>query len=199
MSLILTFLGKGGSGRTTIAIASAKKLASQGQRVLLALQDTGFALDLLLETSVTHEVQQIAPNLDAVQFKASALLERNWDEVKKLEAQYLRTPIIKDVYGQELVVLPGMDKALELNALREFDASGKYVSSLRRVTTCPASSTAWTWKTDLAMSRPIMVMLIAGGSPFTGFHDPHPGTSTPPGPSTPSAGEPEPGKTQTHS
>lgn len=126
MSLILTFLGKGGSGRTTIAIAAAKKLASQGKRVLLALQDTGFALDLLLETSVTHEVQQIAPNLDAVQFKASALLERNWDEVKKLEAQYLRTPVIKDVYGQELVVLPGMDKALELNALREFDASGKY-------------------------------------------------------------------------
>ncbi len=126
MSLILTFLGKGGSGRTTIAIAAAKKLASQGKRVLLAIQDTGFALDLLLETSVTHEVQQIAPNLDAVQFKASALLERNWDEVKKLEAQYLRTPVIKDVYGQELVVLPGMDKALELNALRELDASGKY-------------------------------------------------------------------------
>lgn len=126
MSLILTFLGKGGSGRTTIAIAAAKKLASQGKRVLLAVQDTGFALDLLLETSVTHEVQQIAPNLDAVQFKASVLLERNWDEVKKLEAQYLRTPVIKDVYGQELVVLPGMDKALELNALRELDASGKY-------------------------------------------------------------------------
>jgi anion-transporting ArsA/GET3 family ATPase len=126
MSLILTFLGKGGSGRTTMAIAAAKKLASQGKRVLLALQDTGLALDLLLETSVTSEVQQIAPNLDAVQFKASALLERNWEEVKKLEAQYLRTPVIKDVYGQELVVLPGMDKALELNALREVDASGKY-------------------------------------------------------------------------
>ena len=126
MSLIITFLGKGGSGRTTIAIAAAKKLASLGQRVLLAMQDTGLALDLLLETSVTSEVRQICPNLDAVQFKASALLERNWDEVKKLEAQYLRTPVIKDVYGQELVVLPGMDKALELNALREFDASGKY-------------------------------------------------------------------------
>ncbi len=125
MSLILTFLGKGGSGRTTIAIAAAKKLASLGKRVLLALQDT-VALDLLLETSVTSEVQQIAPHLDAVQFKASALLERNWEEVKKLEAQYLRTPVIKDVYGQELVVLPGMDKALELNALREYDASGKY-------------------------------------------------------------------------
>ena len=84
MSLILTILGKGGSGRTTMAIAAAKKLASQGKRVLLALQDTGTALELLLETPVTSEVQQIAPNLDAVQFKASALLERNWEEVKKL-------------------------------------------------------------------------------------------------------------------
>lgn len=126
MSLILTFLGKGGSGRTTIAIAAAKKLASQGKRVLLAAEDTGPALGLLLGTSLNSEVQQIAANLDAVQLKASALLERNWEEVKKLEAQYLRTPVIKDVYGQELVVLPGMDKALELNALREYDASGKY-------------------------------------------------------------------------
>ena len=61
-----------------------------------------------------------------MQFKTSTLLERNWEEVKKLEAQYLRTPIIKDVYGQELIVLPGMDKALELNAIREYDAGGKY-------------------------------------------------------------------------
>ncbi len=125
MSLILTFLGKGGSGRTTIAIAAAKKLASLGKRVLLAVQDT-VAVNLLLETPVTAEVQQIASNFDVVHLKTSALLERNWEEVKKLEAQYLRTPVIKDVYGQELVVLPGMDKALELNALREYDASGKY-------------------------------------------------------------------------
>jgi arsenite-transporting ATPase len=41
MSLILTFLGKGGTGRTTVAIAAAKRLAAQGKRVLLAAQDTG--------------------------------------------------------------------------------------------------------------------------------------------------------------
>lgn len=70
--------------------------------------------------------QELSQNLQVVQFKTSTLLERNWEEVKKLEAQYLRTPIIKDVYGQELIVLPGMDRALELNALREYDASGKY-------------------------------------------------------------------------
>ncbi|NHC33707.1 Get3/ArsA fold putative tail anchor-mediating ATPase NosAFP [Scytonema millei] len=126
MPLILTFLGKGGTGRTTIAIAAAKRLASQGQRVLLATDDNQPGLGLLLDTSLAVEPQEVATNLQVVQLKTSTLLERNWDEVKKLEAQYLRTPIIKDVYGQELVVLPGMDKALVLNALREYDASGKY-------------------------------------------------------------------------
>lgn len=126
MALILTFLGKGGTGRTTIAIAAAKRLASQGKRVLLASQDTGPGFGMLLNTTPTPDPQEIASNLQALQFKTSVLLERNWEQVKDLEAQYLRTPIIKDVYGQELMVLPGMDRALELNAIREYDASGKY-------------------------------------------------------------------------
>ena len=125
MSQILTFLGKGGVGSTTIAIAAAKRLAAGGKRVLFATDDSTPAIGLLLNP-LTPDPQEIAPNLQVVQLKSSILLERNWEEVKKLEAQYLRTPIIKDVYGQELVVLPGMDKALVLNAIREYDASGNY-------------------------------------------------------------------------
>jgi arsenite-transporting ATPase len=125
MALILTFLGKGDIIRSKIAIATAKLLASQGQRVLLA----GLAeptLPLLLGTTISAHPQEVAPNLQAVQLQASVLLERSWEEVKKLEAQYLRTPIVAEVYGQELVALPGMDSALALNAIREYDASGKY-------------------------------------------------------------------------
>ena len=125
MSQILTFLGKGGVGSTTIAIAAAKRLATGGKRVLFATDDSTPAINLLLNP-LTPDPQEIAPNLQVVQLKSSILLERNWEEVKKLEAQYLRTPIIKEVYGQELVVLPGMDKALVLNAIREYDASGNY-------------------------------------------------------------------------
>jgi anion-transporting ArsA/GET3 family ATPase len=125
MALILTFLGKNGIARSKIAIAAAISLATQGKRVLLAgLADP--TLSILLNTALTPDPQEISPNLQAVQLQASVLLERNWDEVKKLEAQYLRTPIFKEVYGQELVALPGMDNALALNAIREYDASGKY-------------------------------------------------------------------------
>lgn len=126
MSLILTFLGKGGTGRSTSAIAAAKKLASQGKRVLLATQDTSPAFGLLLGATLSPEPQELAPNLQGIQFQTSQLLESSWEEVKKLEAQYVRMPLLKEVYGQELGVLPGMDSALALNAIREYDKSGKY-------------------------------------------------------------------------
>src|SRR4051812_25441936 len=45
--------------------------------------------------------------------------------------------------------------------------------SLRLTSVAPASSTAWTWNTDFAVSRPIMAMLIAGGSFSAGPHDRH--------------------------
>ncbi|MBD2078023.1 ArsA family ATPase [Phormidium sp. FACHB-592] len=126
MARILTFLGKGGVGRTTIAIAAAKRFAAQGKRVLLAFQEPEAAVGILLGEVPGVEAQALAPNFFVVQFQASALLERSWEEVKKLEAQYLRTPFFKEVFGQELGVLPGMDNALVLNALREYDASGQY-------------------------------------------------------------------------
>jgi anion-transporting ArsA/GET3 family ATPase len=126
MAFVLTFLGKGGTGRTTIAIAAAKSLSAQGQRVLLVSQDTGPSLSMLLGTSVSAEPQEIAAHLNVVQLQASALLEQNWEELKKLEAQYLRSPFFKAVYGQELGILPGMDDALALDAIRRYDDSNRY-------------------------------------------------------------------------
>ena len=126
MALILTFLGKGGTGRTTIAIATAKKLASEGKRVLLAGQDSGPGLGMLLGATLSSEPQQVAANLKAVQLETAPLLEQGWEELKKLEAKYARTPFFKEVYGQELGVLPGMDSATALWALRKYDTSDEY-------------------------------------------------------------------------
>lgn len=126
MTLILTFLGKGGSGRTTLAIAAAKRLASEGQRVLFCTQDCTPAPALLLGQPLNSEPTALDTNLWGLQFSTVALLEQSWDQLKQLESQYLRTPFLKAVYGQELGVLPGMDSALALNALREYDGSGDY-------------------------------------------------------------------------
>jgi anion-transporting ArsA/GET3 family ATPase len=124
MAFLLTFLGKGGVGKTTIAIAAAQKLASQGKRVLLLAQDSSPALGILLGQAIGPQPQTIGPNFDAMQCHITTLLEQSWEELKKLEGQYVRTPFFKNVYGQELGVLPGMESALVLNEVRRYD--GQY-------------------------------------------------------------------------
>lgn len=126
MTLILTFLGKGGSGRSTMAIAAAKQLSNTGVRVLLVGQDPSPAWGMLLGVSPGASPTEIAPNLAAVQLSTTLLLEQNWEQVKELEKQYLRSPILKNVYGQELGILPGMDSGLALYSLREYEKSGQY-------------------------------------------------------------------------
>ncbi|MDB9313746.1 ArsA family ATPase [Spirulina sp. CS-785/01] len=126
MAHLITFLGKGGVGRTTVAIAAAKKLAQNGDRVLLATQDPTPAFSVQLGVPVTPDPTEIAPNLSVVQFQSPVMLEKGWEEVKSLEAQYLRSPTLKNVYGQELAVFPGIETALSFYEIRNFNASFKY-------------------------------------------------------------------------
>ena len=129
MTLILTFLGKGGTGRSTTAIAAAHKLAAQGKRVLLVVQEAGPAVSLLLGTEVGASPSAVSldgQSFQAVQLQSAALLDQNWEKLKSLEAQYLRDPFFKAVYGQELSIVPGMDDFLALNAIREYTESQQY-------------------------------------------------------------------------
>ena len=126
MSSIVTFIGKGGTGRTISAIATAKKLATEGKKVLLMGQDSSPAWGMALGVTPTTEPQEISLNFAAMQLNSALLLENSWSQVKQLEAQYLRSPILKQVYGQELGILPGMDRALALNTIREYYQSNQY-------------------------------------------------------------------------
>jgi anion-transporting ArsA/GET3 family ATPase len=126
MTFILSFLGKGGTGKTTLGIASAKQLANNGSRVLLITQDPSPVFSLLLGVIPTETPQTIGANLDLVCLNSTSLIEKNWETVKELETKYLRSPTFKKVYGQELSILPGMDSILSLNALREYEKSKNY-------------------------------------------------------------------------
>lgn len=123
---ILTFLGQPRRCCAVASVAFARSLAQQGAKVLWMTQDTGALANTLFEQPLTTDIQAVAPNLWAWQLQATALLENSWEVVKTLEAQYLRNPLLKQVFGQELVVLPGMDDALALNAIRELYDSRNY-------------------------------------------------------------------------
>lgn len=118
MPQILTFLGQSRSACAVVSVAFARQLAKQGTRVLWITQDGGPLSRTLWGDTLSTEVKAIESNLWAVQLQSAVLLEKSWDVVKGLEAQYLRNPLLKQVFGQELVLLPGMEDALTLDAIR---------------------------------------------------------------------------------
>ncbi len=126
MTRILTFLGYAPRDCAVASVAMAKQLAEQGRRVLWVTQDNGPLPEALWQQTISGKPTALTPGLGLMRLSGTALLSLNWDIVKSFEAQYLRDPLLKQVYSQELVLLPGMDQALTLNALRELDASGEY-------------------------------------------------------------------------
>ncbi|MCS6815108.1 MAG: ArsA family ATPase [Cyanobacteria bacterium] len=126
MAFIITFLGKGGTGRTTAAIAIAQRLAAQGQRTLLLGQPVDPVIAAWVGEPIHDQPLSVAPNLFVVQPQLTTLLEQGWETVKRLESEYLRTPAFNAIFAEELAVLPGMDSALTMDALRDYDASNQY-------------------------------------------------------------------------
>ncbi|MGF1460859.1 MAG: ArsA family ATPase [Leptolyngbyaceae cyanobacterium] len=126
MPQILTFLGQSRAACAIASVAFAKQLAQQGSRVLWLTQDSGPLPHQLWVQPLTTEIQAIASHLSVVQLQSSQLLEKSWDVIKDIEAQYLRSPLLKQVFGQELVLLPGMEDALTLDAIRVLYDSQDY-------------------------------------------------------------------------
>lgn len=125
MTRILTWLGQAGR-RAKVVATVARWFAQRQRRVLLVTHDPNPALEGELGQPLPPEPQEIGAGLWGVRLQSVRLLEQFWEELKALEARYIRSPFFRDVYGQELGVLPGLDGLLTLNALRGYWQSQQY-------------------------------------------------------------------------
>ncbi|MCS7032153.1 MAG: ArsA family ATPase [Gloeomargarita sp. SKYG116] len=125
MTRILTWLGQAGR-RATVVATVARWFAQRQRRVLVVTHCPNTALEAEFGGTLTAEPQDVGAGIQAVQLQSVHLLEQLWEELKALEARYVRSPFFRDVYGQELGVLPGLDSLLTLNALRLYWQSRQY-------------------------------------------------------------------------
>ncbi|KAJ0989114.1 hypothetical protein J5N97_007470 [Dioscorea zingiberensis] len=130
---LVTFLGKGGSGKTTAAVLAAQYYAKEGLNTCLVVHSQDKTADELMGCTIGTSPAECKNNLSIVRLETSKMLLEPLERMKKVDARLNMTQgILEGVVGEELGVLPGMDSifsALALEKLVNFLPGVNYRSS----------------------------------------------------------------------
>ncbi|HZJ27309.1 MAG TPA: ArsA family ATPase [Acidimicrobiia bacterium] len=126
MTRVLLFTGKGGVGKTTVAAATAARVAAGGARTVVCSTDPAHSLGDAYGLELSDDVQLIAPRLAAVQLDARRRLEETWDAVRDYLVALFDWAGAAPVEAEELAVVPGLDEVFALADIKQFADSGDY-------------------------------------------------------------------------
>jgi arsenite-transporting ATPase len=123
---ILLFTGKGGVGKTTIAAATAARLARDGRKTLVVSTDAAHSLADALGTPLHADPSEVDPNLFASHVDSRALVDRSWPRLREQARSVLAGLGIDELDAEELTVLPGVDELLALGEVARLAAAGTW-------------------------------------------------------------------------
>ncbi|KAJ4869820.1 hypothetical protein Rs2_48611 [Raphanus sativus] len=120
----VTFLGKGGSGKTTASVFAAQHYALAGLSTCLVVQSQDPSPDFLLGTKIATSPTLLNDHLSVIRLETTKMLLEPLKQLKQADARLNMTQgVLEGVVGEELGVLPGMDSIfsmLELERLVGF-------------------------------------------------------------------------------
>ncbi len=129
---ILLFTGKGGVGKTTLAAATAARLAERGGKVLVVSTDPAHSLADTFGTPLEAQPQEVAlaegrpTGLYAAEIATRTLVDQAWSELR----EHLRTVLlgsgVTELDAEELTFLPGIEDLLALTEVHRLANSGMW-------------------------------------------------------------------------
>jgi arsenite-transporting ATPase len=122
---VLLHTGKGGVGKTTVALATALGAARHGQRVCVLSTDPAHSLADALGEPVGPNVRPIAERVWAREVRAQTDLDRSWASIQAWLRELLREEA-DALVAEELVAFPGIEELMALRAVREVEATGDF-------------------------------------------------------------------------
>lgn len=123
---IVLYTGKGGVGKTSVAAATARRIAAGGLRVLVVSTDPAHSLADVLHAEVGPDPREVAPGLDALQLDDRAELTRHWSAVRAWASRTLIGRGVDRISAEELSVPPGLEELLCLLRLVELRDAGTH-------------------------------------------------------------------------
>jgi len=122
---VLLHAGKGGVGKTSLAVATALGAAEHGHRVFLLSTDSAHSLGDALGRPVGPKPVSVAERVVAQEVAVLAELDRSWSEIQEW-LQGLFEEHRGELLAEELLVFPGLEELVALRAVREAEAAGAY-------------------------------------------------------------------------
>jgi arsenite/tail-anchored protein-transporting ATPase len=123
---VLLFTGKGGVGKTTLAAATAARLAAAGRKTLVVSTDPAHSLGDALGVSGVTEPVEVVEGLYAGQIDARRLVEDNWLALRTHLRTLLAGAGVAEVDAEELTVLPGVEELLALAEVYQLATAGPW-------------------------------------------------------------------------
>ena len=123
---IILYTGKGGVGKTSIAAATACKIAKTGKKVLIMSTDQAHSLSDSFGIKLDNVPVQIADNLDALEIDAVLENEKVWCNIKGYIEKLMLAKSSKNIEGEELLVFPGFEDLMSLLKIKDIHDEGKY-------------------------------------------------------------------------
>lgn len=123
---IIIYTGKGGVGKTSMAAATASKIAKDGKKVLVMSTDQAHSLGDSFDRKVGKEPVKIAENLYAVEIDTVYESEKSWGNLKDYVKQLLTARGGGGIEAEELLVFPGLEELFSMFKILDVYESGVY-------------------------------------------------------------------------
>ena len=123
---VIIYTGKGGVGKTSMAAATACKIAATGKRVLIMSTDQAHSLGDSFEIVLGKEPVRIADNLDGLEIDTVYESEKCWGNLKDYFKRLLTLKGEGGIEVEELVVFPGLEELFSLFKILEVYEEGYY-------------------------------------------------------------------------
>lgn len=130
MTRVLLLTGKGGVGKTTLAAATAARLAACGRKVLVVSTDPAHSLADALDVPLGPDPVEVdGAGLYAAQLDGRALLDAAWPALRGQLAAALAGAGVEEVQhvaAEELTLLPGVEELLALGEVHDLAHGGPW-------------------------------------------------------------------------
>jgi arsenite-transporting ATPase len=123
---IILFTGKGGTGKTTLAAATALQSAQSGLRTLILSTDPAHSLSDALQVDLGPEPEEIAENLFAQELDVYYSMKKYWGNMRQLMLSVFKWQGMESVRAEEMSALPGMEEASAFLWMEKYHSEDDY-------------------------------------------------------------------------